>query len=240
MMQNKRIIIILPAYNEEESVGMVIHHIKRHIPFADVLVVNDGSMDSTSKIAQDKGAFVIDLPFNLGIGAAMQTGYKFAYRHGYDIAVQCDADGQHPPYLINYLVSQLVEEDADIIVGSRFLKKYSYKSSIPRQVGIALFSWLLSAITRTKLTDTTCGFRALNKNAIRYFSAYYPCDYPEVEALVLAHRVGLKIKEVPIKIYRRKQGISSIGFLGSFYYTLKVFLAIIIDLFEEVPYRKEL
>ena len=237
---NKRILAILPAFNEEVSIGMVIDHINKHAPNADVLVVNDGSTDSTSKVAQNKGAFVIDLPFNLGIGAAMQTGYKFAYRQGYDIAIQCDADGQHPPYLINYLISQLAKVNADIIVGSRFLKKYSYKSSIPRQVGIALFSQLLSLITRTKLTDTTCGFRALNKNALRYFSAYYPCDYPEVEALVLAHRAGLKIKEVPIKLYRRKGGVSSIGFLGSFYYTFKVFLAVIIDLFEEMPYRKEL
>ena len=240
MSQNKRIIVIIPAYNEEESVGMVIGHIHKHAPFADVLVVNDGSTDSTSKVAQGKGAFVIDLPFNLGIGAAMQTGYKFAYRQGYDIAIQCDADGQHPPYLIKYLISQLKEDNVDIIVGSRFLKKYTYKSSIPRQVGIVLFSLLLSLITKTKLTDTTCGFRALNKNAIKYFSEYYPCDYPEVEALVLAHRTGLKIKEVPIKIYRRKGGASSIGFFNSFYYTLKVFLAVIIDLFEEVPYRKEL
>jgi glycosyltransferase involved in cell wall biosynthesis len=236
---DKKVLIILPAYNEEESVGMVINHIHKQVPAADILVVNDGSTDSTSKVAQDRGAFIIDLPFNLGIGAAMQTGYKFANRQGYDIAVQCDADGQHPPYLINYLMEHLIENNADIVVGSRFLKKYSYKSSVPRQIGIALFSRLISLITSTRLTDTTCGFRALNKNAIRYFSEYYPCDYPEVEALVLAHRAGLKIKEVPVKIYRRKGGISSIGFLSSFYYTLKVFLSIVIDLFEEVPYRKE-
>jgi len=236
---DKKVLIILPAYNEEKSVGMVIDHIKKHILYADILVVNDGSTDTTSSVAQDKGAFVVDLLFNLGIGAAMQTGFMFAYQQGYDVAVQCDADGQHPPYLIKYLIDHLAEENADIIVGSRFLKKYSYKSSIPRRIGIVLFSRLLSSIIRTKLTDATCGFRALNKRAIRYFSEYYPCDYPEVEALVLAHRAGLKIREVPVKIYRRKQGISSIGFLGSFYYTLKVFLAIIIDLFEEVPYRKE-
>lgn len=239
MPKVKKTLIILPAYNEEKAIGKVIDDIKRHIPSADILVVNDGSLDSTSKIAKQKGVFVIDLPFNLGIGAAMQVGYKFADREDYDIAVQCDGDGQHPPYQVNNLIVPLINDSSDIIVGSRFLSKYGYKSSIPRQIGIILFSKLLSFITKTKLTDTTCGFRALNKKAIKSFSVYYPTDYPEVEALLLAHKEGLRIKEVPIRIYPRKQGNSSIRFLNSFYYVVKVFLAMLIDLFEATPKRKE-
>jgi len=239
MTQNKRILIIVPAYNEAKSVGSVIEDIKTHMPSADVLVVNDGSLDLTAKRAKEKGVFVIDLPFNLGIGAAMQTGYKFAKEEDYDIAIQCDADGQHPAYQIKNLLNPLLENRADIVIGSRFLRKLGYRSSIPRQIGIILFSNLLSFITKTKVTDATCGFRALNRRAINSFSIYYPCDYPEVEALVLAHQEGLKITEVPVRIYGRKSGNSSIGFLSSFYYTIKVFLAVFIDLFETIPYKKE-
>jgi hypothetical protein len=239
MAQNKNVLIIVPAYNEENSIGKVIEDIKAHIPAADILVVNDGSLDSTSKIAKGKAVFVIDLPFNLGIGAAMQAGFKFANLGYYDIAVQCDGDGQHPPYQIKNLIAPLLENKADIVVGSRFLGNFGYRSSLSRQIGIILFSWLLSIVTKTKLTDTTCGFRAINKKTIISFSFYYPCDYPEVEALVLAHKEGLKITEIPIRIHPRKEGSSSIGFLGSFYYTVKVFLAVLIDLFETAPYKKE-
>jgi glycosyltransferase involved in cell wall biosynthesis len=236
-MQNK-ILIILPAFNEEKSIAGIIDDIKKNVPEADILVVNDGSFDNTSKVAREKNVFVIDLPFNLGIGAAVQTGFKFAHRNGYTIAVQCDADGQHPAYQIKNLISALQENNVDIVAGSRFLRKYSYKSSIPRQIGIFLFSKLLSFITKTKLTDTTCGFRAFNKKAIEFFSQYYPCDYPEVEALVLAHMQNLKIKEIPIRIMERKAGVSSIGFFSAFYYTIKVFLAVIIDLFESFHIKK--
>ncbi|MFH1640610.1 MAG: glycosyltransferase family 2 protein [Candidatus Omnitrophota bacterium] len=238
-MQNKKVLIILPAYNEEENIGKVIEDVRKNIPTADILVVNDGSLDSTAKAAKDKEAAVIDLPFNLGIGAAMQAGYKFAYREEYDIAVQCDGDGQHPAYQIKNLIAPLLSNKADIVVGSRFLGSFGYRSSVWRQIGIVLFSKLLSFITKERLTDTTCGFRGLNKKAIKSFSIYYPCDYPEVEALVLAHKEGLRITEVPIRIYRRKQGNSSIGFFDSFYYTIKVLIAVVIDLFEETPLRKE-
>lgn len=169
----------------------------------------------------------------------MQAGYKFANRGNYDIAVQCDGDGQHPPYQIKNLIAPLLGNKSDIVVGSRFLGNFGYRSSISRQIGIILFSWLLTIITKTRLTDTTSGFRALNKKAMMSFSSYYPYDYPEVEALVLAHKEGLRITEVAVRIHPRKNGFSSIGFLGSFYYTLKVFLAVLIDLFETVPKKRE-
>lgn len=238
-MKESKILIIIPAYNEGRSIDSVLTDIERHVPEADILVVNDGSSDSTSDIARGKGVFVLDLPFNLGIGAAMQAGYKFAREKDYDIAVQCNGDGQHPPYQIKNLVNFLVENEVDIVVGSRFLRKYCYRSSFTRQMGIIIFSRLISFIARTRLTDTTSGFRALSKEAIRSFAAYYPCDYPEVEALVLAHKENLKIREFPVKIYPRKQGVSSIGFFSSVYYTIKVFLAVIIDWFEVVPYSKK-
>lgn len=239
MSRQNKILVILPAYNEEKSIGSVIEDIRKHVPEADVLVINDGSLDSTERVAKSKGALVIDLPFNLGIGAAMQAGYKFANREHYEIAVQCDGDGQHPPYQIKNLIAPLLENKADIVIGSRFLGSFGYRSSISRQIGIILFSWLLSIVTKTRLTDTTCGFRALNKKALQSFSIYYPVDYPEVEALVLAHKEGLRITETPIRIFPRKQGSSSIGFLSSFYYTVKVFLAVLIDLFETAPTEKE-
>ncbi len=238
-MKNRKIVIIIPAYNEAKSIARIIDDIKEHIPCADIVVVNDGSLDATSQVAKSRGVFVLDLPFNLGIGAAMQAGYKFARLGNYDVAVQCDGDGQHPPYQIKNLISALDERKVNIVVGSRFIGTFGYRSSVSRQIGIILFSKLLSIITKTRLTDTTSGFRAIDKKAIESFSFYYPSDYPEVEALVLAHKEGLKIAEVPIRIYPRKEGSSSIGLLGSFYYTVKVFLAVLIDLFEAAPFKKE-
>jgi len=231
-MQSKKILIVVPAFNEEKSISSVVQDIRKHLPSVDILVVNDGSSDRTSEKAVAAGAFVVDLPYNLGIGATMQTGYMFAERESYDIAVQCDGDGQHPPYQIKNLITPLLEGKADIAAGSRFLGNFGYRSSIPRQIGIILFSGILTAITKTRFTDPTCGFRAINKRAIKSFSAYYPHDYPEVEVLVLAHKKGLKMREVPIRIYKRKEGSSSIGFFGSFYYTVKVLLAIFVDLFK--------
>lgn len=233
-MNNKKILIIIPAYNEEKNIAMVVEHIRQHIQVADIAVVNDGSSDKTALVAASLGIYVIDLPFNLGVGSAMQAGYVFAFRRNYDVVVQCDGDGQHPPYEIPKLIETLEVKKADIVVGSRFLYKLSYKSSTVRQVGIKLFAWVISVFLRKELTDTTSGFRALSKRAVSFFAKYYPGDYPEPEALVLAHRAGLKIEEVPVRMRERQGGVSSIRFLGSIYYMVKVFLAIIIDMFEKI------
>ncbi len=238
-MTGKRVLIIIPAYNEEKSIGKLVGNVKRHLPAADILVVNDGSSDFTGQVASEKGALVIDLPINLGIGAAMQAGYMFAKEAGYDIAVQCDGDGQHPPYQIKNIIAPLIEGKADIVVGSRFLKKVSYRSSFARQVGIVMFSKIVTFLTKAKLTDTTCGFRALGHKAISYFATEYPYDYPEVEALILAHKKRLKVIEVPIRIYRRKHGLSSISFIDSFHYTFKVLLAILISYSKPSAPKKE-
>ena len=238
LASRRRILVIVPAYNEAGAVGNVVNKIQRCLPHVDVLVVNDGSSDSTSAIAERAGAMVLDLPYNMGIGAAMQAGYKFAHRRDYDIAVQCDGDGQHHPSQIKKLIEALMDGDADIVLGSRYLSSRKFKSTIPRRLGIFVFSNVLSLIVGQKLTDTTSGFRAVNKEVIESFSVYYPSDYPEPEALVILHKEGFTINEMPVSMSSRRNGSSSITAWKSTYYAFKVLLAIFVDLFKEIPYKK--
>lgn len=240
MKTDMKTLVIIPAYNEETTVGKVIEKVQRKCPFADILVVNDGSLDLTSAVARQKGAFVLDLSHNLGIGAAMQSGYKFAYKRGYDVAVQCDADGQHRPGEIKKIVDVLFNEDVDMVVGSRYLRKKRFRSMFFRRLGILVFSKILSFIIGQRLTDTTSGFRAVNREVIKSFARYYPDDYPEPEAIVLLHREGFRIKEVSVNMNGRKGGSSSITGFRPVYYMIKVLLAIFIDLCKEVPCRKEI
>lgn len=235
--QNK-ILIIIPAYNEEDTIERVIEKIQRSLPVVDILVVNDGSDDSTSSISRRKGAKVLDLPYNLGIGAAMQAGYKFAYRMGYNIAVQCDADGQHRPAQIKKLIDTMINDEVDMVLGSRYLDTRRFRSSVFRRLGMLIFSKVLSIIMGQRLTDTTSGFRAVNRDVIKSFSIYYPGDYPEPEALILLHREGFKIKEISVNMNSRKSGSSSINGLKPIYYMVKVMLAILVDLCKEIPYKK--
>lgn len=237
-MESKKILVIIPAYNEADTVGRVIEKTQQRVPFADILVVNDGSSDSTSAISRQRGAMVLDLSYNLGIGAAMQTGYKFADRMGYDIAVQCDADGQHHPAQIKKLVDTLVTDGVDMVLGSRYLRKKRFRSDVFRRLGVLIFSRVLSLIVGQRLTDTTSGFRAVNRELIKSFSTFYPRDYPEPEALVLLHREGFTMKEISVNMSSRKGGNSSITWLRSIYYMVKVLLAIFIDLCKNVPYKK--
>ena len=239
MKSDKNILVIIPAYNEEDTIGRVIEKTRYYFPLSDILVVNDGSTDSTSSISKEKGVLVLDLPYNLGIGGAMQTGYKFAYRMGYDIAVQCDGDGQHHPAQIKRLVDTLVNDGADMVLGSRYLRKKRYKSEVFRKMGIWIFSRVISVIVRQRLTDPTSGFRAVNRDVIRSFSNLYPGDYPEPEALVLLHRQGFAIREIYVNMSSRKGGNSSINAWRSVYYMVKVLLAIFIDLCKHVPRGRE-
>ncbi len=236
----KNIIVIVPAYNEQNTVGNVVEKIYQNLENADVLVVNDGSFDNTSEVARAKGAMVLDLPYNLGIGGAMQTGYKFAHKMEYDIAVQCDADGQHRPAQINILIDTLINDNVDMVLGSRFIRKKRFKSEVFRWLGILIFSRVLSLIIGQKITDPTSGFRVINKEVIKSFSSFYPGDYPEPEALVLLHRQRFTIKEVSVNMNSRKGGNSSITGWRPFYYMVKVLLAIFIDLCKKVPYKKEI
>lgn len=219
-----KILVIMPAYNEAESIETVILNVKKELPEADILVVNDGSSDATSQIARRCGVTIADIPFNMGIGAAMQTGYRYAAAMSYDIAVHVDADGQHPPSQINSLIVPVMRGKADVVIGSRFLGKGKYHPSFARNIGIKIFGALISAITGQRLTDTTSGFRAANQRAIRFFAHNYSDDYPEVEAIVLLHKAGFNIMEVPVNMESRTGGKSSITPLQAFYYMIKVLL----------------
>ena len=216
-----KLLIIIPAFNEEATISGVIASIRKHAPSADIVVVNDGSRDNTAVKAAKSGAIVLSHLYNMGIGATMQTGYKYANSKGYDIAVQVDADGQHPADQIEQLVKPVAEGKADIVVGSRFLGEGDYKPSLARGAGIVFFSRLVSIIIKEKITDTTSGFRASGKRCIEYFSSRYPDDYPEVEALVLLHKKGFSIMEVPVSMAERAGGRSSITPMKSIYYMMK-------------------
>ena len=230
-------LVIIPAYNEEKSLPEVISSVRKEIPDADILVVNDGSSDPTGHVARRAGATVIDLPYNLGIGTAMQTGYQYGRKMGYDIAIQVDGDGQHPASQIHHLLKPLIDKNVDVVIGSRFLEKSNYAPSFSRSIGIGTFARLLSIILRQKITDPTSGFRAVNKEVIEFYSRYYPDDYPEVEALVLLYKAGFVIREVPVEMDQRISGISSITPFRSVYYMVKVTLAVLIDLLKRIERR---
>ena len=229
-----KILIIIPAYNEEESLPGVIRDIQGNFTGADILVVNDGSRDATGRIAQQWGVTVLNLPFNLGIGGAMQAGYRYAERNSYEIAVQFDGDGQHIAGEISKLLQPLESGATDIVIGSRFLIPKRYKAPAFRLFGIWIFSFVLSRILGTAITDSTSGFRAANRRVIEFFAGTYPDDYPEVEALVLLHKANLRIAEVAVTMRERTGGRSSITAVRSIYYMVKVLLAIMIDLLKKV------
>jgi len=229
-----KILIIVPAYNEEESLPGVIQDLREHMPAAHVVVVNDGSRDGTSRIARGCGVGVLDLPFNLGIGGAMQTGYRYAERNAYDIAVQFDGDGQHIAGEIQKLIEPLATGKTDLVIGSRFLKPGGYKAPGFRKLGIVIFTIVLSRLLGKTMTDCTSGFRAANRRVIEFFGRMYPDDYPEVESLVLLHKINLRMAEVAVTMRERTGGRSSITPVRSIYYMTKVLMAIFIDLIKKV------
>jgi glycosyltransferase involved in cell wall biosynthesis len=234
-----RCIALVPAHNEESTIAGVVAEIKRFDPDFDVLVIDDGSTDETARAAQLAGADVVSLPFNLGIGGAVQTGLQFAHRNDFDIAVQVDGDAQHDPMEIPKILGPVVEGHADLVVGSRFLGEGEYEPPLSRLLGIKLLSQLVSLLVRERVTDPTSGFRALNRRAISLFASDYPHDYPEVEATVLVFRHRLKLAEVPVRMRLRGAGQSSITFRRSAYYMAKVLLALFIGLFRRYPTPQE-
>lgn len=221
-------LIIVPAYNEAGQIAQVIESIRTHVPHADIVVVNDGSKDDTLERVLQTGAAVLNLPYNLGIGGAVQTGYRYALNGRYDIAVQIDGDGQHDPAELYKLMEALLESGADMAVGSRFLHKTGYQSTKMRLIGIRFLSLLVSRLTGRKATDTTSGFRICGRSAIALFADRYPTDYPEVEALILMHQHGLRFVECPVSMRPRMCGQSSITALKSAYYMIKVTLAVLL------------
>jgi glycosyltransferase involved in cell wall biosynthesis len=226
---------IVPALNEAGSIVEVVSEIRDFDPEMDVLVVDDGSTDETAAVAKEAGARVIRLPVNLGIGGAVQAGYLYAYEHGFDIAVQVDGDGQHDASELARLLEPVRAGRADLAIGTRFAGPRSYRAPLARRIGIALFATLVSLRVRQRLTDTTSGFRAVNRRGIKLFAADYPHDYPEVESVVTAARGQLRVCEVPVAMRHRATGRSSITTLRSFYYVAKVLLALFVGLFPRTP-----
>ena len=230
-----RALAIVPAYNEGDSIGTVLEEIRHAEPELEIVVMNDASTDSTAKVALAAGVSVVNLPFNVGIGGTVQTGYQYALEHGFEVAVQVDGDGQHDPREIPRLLEPLLEGRADLVVGTRFAAGGGYRGTRLRRVGIHIFAAIVSLLVRARVTDTTSGFRAVNRKAIALFAADYPHDYPEVEATVLAVRHGLRMIEVPVQMRVRETGSSSITALRSVYYMIKVLLALFIGLFRRYP-----
>ncbi len=226
-MNNPRILVIIPAHNEADSLAGVIADIRAALD-CDIVVVDDGSTDRTAEIALREGVELLSLPFNLGIGSTMQTGFQFAFREGYDIALQTDGDGQHDAAYIPRLVEPIVSGEFDFVVGSRYLTDTNYSGSKGRRAGTAFFSKILSLLLRQRLTDATSGFRAISKPVIAQFARDYPRDYPEVEALLLAHKSGFRIMEIPVAMRQRGGGRSSINKFRSVYYMVKVLLALLV------------
>jgi glycosyltransferase involved in cell wall biosynthesis len=226
-----KVLIVIPCYNEEASLPSVLKELQQTVLpdnyQLDVLVVNDCSKDSTSIVARNGEAIVIDLPVNLGIGGAVQTGILYARNNGYDIAIQLDGDGQHPPKELGKLVSFHLESGANIVIGSRFLEKKGFQSSFARRLGIKYFHWVNRLMTGLHIYDSTSGFRLFDKAAIKIAAVNYPDEYPEPESLVVFSKAGLKIAEVPVVMSARLGGQSSIRHFGSLYYCIKVSLAML-------------
>ena len=225
---------VVPAYNEAATIQAVVSALYRHAPEFDVLVIDDGSTDETSRLSREAGARVVRPPFNLGIGGAVQTGFVYASEGGYDLMVQVDGDGQHDPAELHKLV-EAMESGIDMVCGSRFLKKGEYLAPISRRAGIHVFAWLLSRFVGQPVTDPTSGFRLYNRHAIRLFANDYPHDYPEVEAVLMLHHHQLRMCEVPVRMFQRGGGSSSISSGKSAYYMVKVLLALFIGLARKRP-----
>ena len=230
-MSPERRIAIVPAYNEERNIGRVVGELRTFDPGLEIVVVSDGSVDATAQNAEAAGARVLRLPYNLGIGGAVQTGFKYAWREGYDLAVRCDGDGQHVPSELPKVIEPVASGRADIAVGSRFVAGDGYRSSASRRVGIRLLATVVSAIARQRVTDTTSGFQALNRRALELFAVDYPHDYPEVEGMVMTIKHRLRLVEVPVQMREREHGESSITAFRSVYYMAKVLTALFIGLF---------
>lgn len=222
------ILVIIPAYNESQNIQKVINDLKKWAPSMDYLIINDCSKDNTLSILQRSNAVYLDLPINLGIGGGVQTGYLYAMKNNYDIAIQMDGDGQHNAEYLNTLIKPILEKKANFVIGSRYLKHEGFQSSFFRRIGIKFLSFLIKLCTGLKIHDVTSGFRAVDKTLIKLFAQEYAQDYPEPEAIVLAAQNNAQITEVPVLMNERKGGQSSISGLKTIYYMIKVSLSIIL------------
>jgi glycosyltransferase involved in cell wall biosynthesis len=235
-MRLGRTAAVVPAYNEAGAIRRVIEEIRAFDPTIDVVVVDDASTDDTAAIAESLGATVLRLPFNVGIGGAVQTGFRYALAEGYDAAVRLDGDGQHDASELEKLLAPLQRGEADLVVGSRFVDAGgAYRPPWARRIGIRLFARLVSLLGGERVTDTTSGFLALDRVGIELFAAEYPHDYPEVEATLVALRSGLRLAQVQVEMRERETGASSITFVRSLYYIVKVTLALLVASLRRYP-----
>lgn len=223
-----KILLIIPAYNEADNIGKLVDNISINYIQYDYIIINDGSADSTSEICKKRGYHYINLPINLGIGGAVQTGYQYALENDYDIAVQLDGDGQHNVEYVNSLITPIIQGEADMVIGSRFIDKKGFQSSAIRRLGIQFLSRLIQVSSGRRIKDVTSGFRAINREYIKIFAADYPTDYPEPEAIVSVFMHKGTVKEVAVRMNERESGISSINIWKSCYYMIKVTLAVIV------------
>lgn len=222
-------LIIIPAFNEEENIEKTVTSIEKDAKGFDYVIINDCSTDRTKQICEQKGYNIVNLPINLGIGGAVQTGYKYAYVNGYDVAVQVDGDGQHDPEFLNEMAEYVEKNKVDMVIGSRFIEKKGFQSSAARRMGIKFFSTLIKVLTGAVITDPTSGLRMVGRNVIEIFAKDYPRDYPEPESVVAVLRKKLVVKEIPVIMHEREGGVSSISPKKSIYYMIKVTLAILIE-----------
>lgn len=222
-------LVLIPAFNEEAAIPGLLQEVRAIAPETDIVVINDCSGDRTLTVARRHGAAVLNLPCNLGVGGAVQAGFRYARDRGYQYVIRCDGDAQHPPGEIPKLVAAMQAGDVDLVVGSRFLEEESYKSTALRSIGIRGLAFMLSVICRTRVTDPTSGFQMLNRPMLCCFAHSYPLDYPEPESIALLHRQGYQFKEVATKFRPRMTGKSSIKSWGAIYYMFKVGLALLVD-----------
>lgn len=222
-------LIIIPAYNESACIEATVRDIMKNAPGFDYVIINDCSTDNTKEICEKNGFNIVNLPANLGIGGAVKAGYRYALEHGYDFALQVDGDGQHNPQFLYEMEEYLNAHDADMVIGSRFIKNEGFQSSWIRRIGIGYFTWLIKLCTGRIITDPTSGFRLLGKKVIELFADRYPMDYPEPESIVIALNHNCNIEEIPVVMRERQGGVSSITRMKSIYYMVKVTFAILME-----------
>lgn len=222
-------LIIIPAYNESECIEATVRDIMENAPEFDYVIINDCSTDNTREICESNGFNIVNLPINLGIGGAVQTGYMYAVEYDYDLAVQVDGDGQHDPQFLCEMADYLEHHDVDMVIGSRFIEKEGFQSSRIRRVGIVYFTKLIKLCTGKTITDPTSGLRMAGRKVIKLFANCYPKDYPEPESTVMALNYNCKVEEIPVVMRERQGGVSSITMKKSIYYMIKVTLAILME-----------
>lgn len=234
MLDNEKkgkVLIVIPAYNEEKKIAAVVAQAKREIPEAEILIINDGSADGTGKKAKEAGARVLNHPFNLGYGVALQTGYKFALKYGYDYVLQIDGDGQHDPRYLRNLLEEIKKGEVEIVIGSRFLGEGNYRAPVLRRMGMKLFAFIAGKISGQKITDPTSGYQALSRRAVEFYSHdFFPGDYPDADVLIMLRRAGLRFREIPVNMNPNPNGKSMHNGLKPIYYTYKMCLCIMLNL----------